>query len=555
MYVVLLLAVIFSMIFGIFRPALALVAGFGGIIYVVVTLTFLISGKIESKPTEVAIEMIENDGFPEARHLKVTGGHILFREAEVHVSGGEEEDRYVIAPVVSASLRDEWRSSIASDSQFDAAGVRLMVRFNWEQMGRLWPAAKTQVEEGKPPELAAVQMDLLGDSRRGTELVSPPREFRERTTNFDWGHARLLEFEQHYFSPALIAKNLAIAACLILVAFAAIYLRFPDRQVIVGPAGTSLRTKPKQITDDKAHTIPVTLEILSGPPGAMEVQITGVSPALREKRALLQVEAEVHSLEFYTVIGMEDAIKAREIVFSKGVTLSEKTEPISVSLRELKMYAFRGKKIEIRLYATISINDALVTETLIDVESIKPEALIPSLVTAVQTPYDPRPGRFWTLKTDYAEITRLPISNEARRHREVRLNELFSGRSTVDLEEVTVRVVARNTERLFVTYGGRVYRSTHEKRRPMRQAIIHETTIPRLAGGKRIESYVDGVLSFKQLFSAHYPCVTIAGSYGIGFELEVHLTHPLGHDVVSRPVSLNKWQQSSEEFEFNDFLV
>ena len=555
MYVVLLLAVIFSMIFGIFRPALALVAGFGGIIYVVVTLTFLISGKIESNPTEVAIEMIENDGFPEARHLKVTGGHILFREAEVHVSGGEEEDRYVIAPVVSASLRDEWRSSIPSDSQFDAAGVRLMVRFNWEQMDRLWPAAKTQVEEGKPLELAAVQMDLLGDSRRGTELVSPPREFRERTTNFDWGHARLLEFEQHYFSPALIAKNLAIAACLILVAFAAIYLRFPDRQVIVGPAGTSLRTKPKQITDDKAHTIPVTLEILSGPPGAMEVQITGVSPALREKRALLQVEAEVHSLEFYTVIGMEDAIKAREIVFSKGVTLSEKTEPISVSLRELKMYAFRGKKIEIRLYATISINDALVTETLIDVESIKPEALIPSLVTAVQTPYDPRPGRFWTLKTDYAEITRLPISNEARRHREVRLNELFSGRSTVDLEEVTVRVVARNTERLFVTYGGRVYRSTHEKRRPMRQAIIHETTIPRLAGGKRIESYVDGVLSFKQLFSAHYPCVTIAGSYGIGFELEVHLTHPLGHDVVSRPVSLNKWQQSSEEFEFNDFLV
>ena len=46
--------------------------------------------------------------------------------------------------------------------------------------------------------------------------------------------------------------------------------------------------------------------------------------------------------------------------------------------------------------------------------------------------------------------------------------------------------------------------------------------------GKRIESYVDNVISFKQLFSAHYPYVTIAGSYGIGFE---------------------------EEFEFNDCLV
>ncbi len=119
---------------------------------------------------------------------------------------------------------------------------------------------------------------------------------------------------------------------------------------------------------------------------------------------------------------------------------------------------------------------------------------------------------------------------------------------------MTLRIVARNTERLYVVYNGRVYRSTHEKRQPLREAIVHETTIPRIAGGNRIESYVDDVLSFKQIFSGHYPSVTVAGRHGIGFELEVHLTHPQRPDVVSKPVSLNQWRQSSEEFEFTDFL-
>jgi hypothetical protein len=547
------MVIIFLVITRSVRAAVIFGAGFVGIIYAVIVVTYLASGQVETEATPLTIESIETDGYPDARHLKVTGGYVAFSLAHVKLDKGDDGEAIlfrVTAPVVSESIWLEWKERIDQDGPIDASRVRLLASFDNDQMSRRWPELKAKAESGQPLAGPPAQMELAGDTEPAKYMVFKARDFEDRTENFDEDRARSLTFERRAIGPGMIVKNSAVAFGLFVLAFCVFRVKPPARRRIMTKDGEFIRKSPRIPSGEENAT----LAIQPGQPGAMAIEITDVAPELLNKGAVLRVEAEAYAGGFYSWMSFEPASKAREAMFSQEVVLSNNSDTFTVSLRDLRIYPFKGETVEIRLYATLATGDMLVTETPIDLESLRPVTIVPALEADIAVPYPAGVDRVGVLGRQFATIDRKPISAEARAQRMVALGDLFAGEATEDLEDVRLRVLVRNTERLYEVYSGRVTTTVVERRKAFREALIYETTLPPIAKGQAIEGVVDHSLSFSEIFSAHYPVATIAARYGVGFDLEVHLVHPEHGCIVSTPVFRNRWGQSTEVFEFEDFL-
>lgn len=215
------------------RLMTAFAAGFVALAYLAVWVVPLVTGRIEITATEVSIEQIEAQGFPDASYLKVTGGYLIFAEGDADVrdlhdnhraSKKQGELRSLTVPVVSKSQWDEWRKDLRREEPIDASRLRLAVYFRGEQVARLWPKLKQQAEAGNDLDLPPSQMTLTGETEPMKFLLSEPLRSRSRKDSLKLQQMRGLRFDKHHNSLGNLAKGLAIG--LALLAFSIIVLAY-----------------------------------------------------------------------------------------------------------------------------------------------------------------------------------------------------------------------------------------------------------------------------------------------------------------------------------------
>ena len=92
-----------------------LVAGFVGIAYLAVGLVRLVNG-IQLEPVEVQIGDFERGVSANAEYLRVTGGAVVFSQADMHLRKTPDENGRrlvsIAAPVVSPEMLTSWNEAL-----------------------------------------------------------------------------------------------------------------------------------------------------------------------------------------------------------------------------------------------------------------------------------------------------------------------------------------------------------------------------------------------------------------------------------------------------------
>ena len=209
-------------------------AGLVGILYLVLVVTPVVTGKFELRPTLLNVDAPQTEGLPaDSWYLDVTGGFIVFSQAELLL---EDDDaarpklKRLTVPVVSESLLAQWTANAEKGELLDASRCWLLVSFEAEQVERLWPEIVEQVANGKSIEQPPVKMTLVGETIPVGYMVHKPHDFKERTTNFSMDNARLMRFEYHFNSLGRLVKRLIIGFVLLLISAALFkrHRRLPD---------------------------------------------------------------------------------------------------------------------------------------------------------------------------------------------------------------------------------------------------------------------------------------------------------------------------------------
>ena len=119
------------------------------------------------------------------------------------------------------------------------------------------------------------------------------------------------------------------------------------------------------------------------------------------------------------------------------------------------------------------------------------------------------------------EMHRLPT--QIGRSSSVAINELIYGRSRVDLENVTLRVVACNLEKGQYVRGSGSDRRTVSFSEPVQGVLLYSHRLDKLPGKKPIEQYFPGEVKFKPMFDRLYPEQKISSTHGLFVYWEVQL--------------------------------
>lgn len=205
------------------RLVFAFGVGLFGVFYLVVAISTLVTGQIEAWPTSVTIETVEEQGFPSASYVEVTGGNLVFAEADARMQSqgdGPPALKRLIVPVVSLSLLRAWARDAERGEPLDASRFRLFASFEAEQVERLWPDLLEQHGTEVLRDLPPVVMTLAGDIERGEFMFYKPHDFRGRTTGFEWEQVRNLRHGRHFHTPWRFVKNLLIGLLLLGLAVA-----------------------------------------------------------------------------------------------------------------------------------------------------------------------------------------------------------------------------------------------------------------------------------------------------------------------------------------------
>ncbi len=119
------------------------------------------------------------------------------------------------------------------------------------------------------------------------------------------------------------------------------------------------------------------------------------------------------------------------------------------------------------------------------------------------------------------EMHRLPT--RIGRTSSVPIQELVYGRSRVDLENVTLRVVACNLEKGQYVRGSGSNRRTVSFSEPVQGVLLYSQHIDKLPGMKPIEKYFPGEVKFKPMFDRLYPEQKVSSTHGLFVYWEVQL--------------------------------
>lgn len=206
------------------RLAIGIGAGMMGILYMTVALVPLLTGTIELNPTSLSIDSAESEGFPEVDYLEVTGGYMVFADADVRLEDDDAKppvlSRLTVA-VVSESLLAQWQADTEHDELPYAAQCRLLVSFEADQVAQRWPELLDQITNGDFEALPPVKMTLTGETIPADLMVFKPIGFESQVGKFNWEQARWLRFERHFNSAGRAVKNIAIGIAWLLLSLTA----------------------------------------------------------------------------------------------------------------------------------------------------------------------------------------------------------------------------------------------------------------------------------------------------------------------------------------------
>lgn len=210
-----------SHVTGTIRYFLAFGLGLVGVLFLMLGILPLATGRVASSATTVDLASAEEEGFPDAEFLEVTNGNVVFAHARVWISERDGSKRLfqLTAPVVSDAQLAAWERSLAGGEPLDLSGLRLVAVFTGEQVASLWPQLVPKALSETPLDLPPARLSLTGDTTVAKGQLSLPLFSAVESTGLDWSQARRLRYGRHEGSPWNVLKHFAVAAVLLALSF------------------------------------------------------------------------------------------------------------------------------------------------------------------------------------------------------------------------------------------------------------------------------------------------------------------------------------------------
>ena len=146
----------------------------------------------------------------------------------------------------------------------------------------------------------------------------------------------------------------------------------------------------------------------------------------------------------------------------------------------------------------------------------------------------------------YMKVALQPMPTITRNTR-LKISQLISGKSEIDLKNMTLRVVACNMEKGQWVRGSGKNRGTEDFEEPVRPIILYSEKVSLIPSGQELGGYFPGVVDFGPIFKTLYPPLDISKTHGLAVYWEVQLLHDefMDHELKG----------PSDRIEVTDFFI
>ncbi|MDC0218742.1 hypothetical protein OAL58_01985 [Verrucomicrobia bacterium] len=124
----------------------------------------------------------------------------------------------------------------------------------------------------------------------------------------------------------------------------------------------------------------------------------------------------------------------------------------------------------------------------------------------------------------YMKVALQPMPAITRDTR-LQIPQLISGKSEVDLKNMTLRVVACNMEKGQYVRGSGTNRRTVSFEEPVRPIILYSEKVSLIPSGQELGGHFPGEVDFGPIFKTLYPPLKISETHGLAVYWEVQLLH------------------------------
>ena len=124
----------------------------------------------------------------------------------------------------------------------------------------------------------------------------------------------------------------------------------------------------------------------------------------------------------------------------------------------------------------------------------------------------------------YINVSLRPI-RDINRSTCLPISQLVSGKSEIDLKNMTLRVVACNMEKGQYIRGSGTDRRTVSFQEPVRPIILYSERVGHIPARQEIGNHFPGEVDFGPMFKALYPPLEISEKHGLAIYWEVQLLH------------------------------
>ena len=124
----------------------------------------------------------------------------------------------------------------------------------------------------------------------------------------------------------------------------------------------------------------------------------------------------------------------------------------------------------------------------------------------------------------YINVSLRPI-RDINRSTCLPISQLVSGKSEIDLKNMTLRVVACNMEKGQYIRGSGTDRRTVSFQEPVRPIILYSERVGHIPARQEIGNHFPGEVDFGPMFKALYPPLDISETHGLAIYWEVQLLH------------------------------
>lgn len=118
------------------------------------------------------------------------------------------------------------------------------------------------------------------------------------------------------------------------------------------------------------------------------------------------------------------------------------------------------------------------------------------------------------------------FSSAIRRGDQFQVSQLCAGAPRIDLERVTLRVVACNMEKGQYKRGSGTNERTVSFSEPARAVLLYEKEVARIEAGSLVQFFFPETITFDPMFTTLYPPIRLGSSHGLAVHWEIQLLHP-----------------------------